>query len=59
MTFVKALIKGIVQAPYDSFCLGSKDALKIATDLSPPIQAGKAELTLDKLVRYGWLRLSR
>lgn len=59
ITFVKMLIKKIVKAPYEAFCVGSKEALDVASKLDPCITASKAEILLDKLVRQGWFHLSR
>ena len=53
------MIEKIITAPYQAFCIGSKEALDIAAKLSPPIAPTKAEMVCDKLVRHGWFRLSR
>lgn len=59
ITHVKLMIGKIITAPYQAFCIGSKEALDIAAKLSPPIAPTKAEMVCDKLVRHGWFRLSR
>jgi hypothetical protein len=59
ITYIKSVIEKIVMAPNFAFCIGSKQSLDIAAKLSPPIPATKAEVICDKMVRSGWLRLSR
>jgi hypothetical protein len=53
------MIEKIITAPYQAFCIGSKEALDLASKLDPVIPPTKAERICDRAVRYGWFRLSR
>jgi len=59
ITFVKKMLEKIITTPDQAYCVGSKEALALAAKLDQPIPPIKAEAVCDKLVRNGWVRLSR
>ncbi|UZJ54259.1 hypothetical protein CBS101457_003579 [Exobasidium rhododendri] len=59
ITLVKIMIEKIITAPYNAYCIGSKEALELAGKLDPPIAPTKAERVCDRMVRCGWFRLTR